>query len=174
MILAMHPLLSELSGGDRRSIGKADEVVDRVLKNPKLLSVLFDGMLSPDRVIRMRCADAAEKVSSKCPEYLEPYKEKLIHQIAKIDQQEVHWHVAQMLPRLELDQKERVVVFSILIGYLNDKSNIVKTFSMQALADLAKDDKDLRRKVIPLLQDLMETGSPAMKSRGKKLLKELL
>jgi hypothetical protein len=44
---------------------------------------------------------------------------------------------------------------------------------MQALADLAEKDINLRAKVIPLLEELTRTGSPSMKSRGQKLLHKL-
>jgi len=78
-----------------------------------------------------------------------------------------------MIPRLELSEEERAVVVEILLDYLNDKSKIVKTFSMQALADLAEQDAGLRSQVIQLLEELTRTGSPAMKSRGRKLLDKL-
>jgi hypothetical protein len=130
-------------------------------------------MSSEDPLVRMRSADVVEKITTVHPEYLQPHKEKLIRQIANVEQQEVRWHVAQMLPRLYLDPAERAVVFSILLGYLNDESKIVKTFSMQALADLAEDDATLRPRVVGLLEDLTRTGSPAMKSRGRKLLDRL-
>lgn len=79
-----------------------------------------------------------------------------------------------MIPRLELNQEERTNVFEILLGYLHDRSNIVKTFSMQAMADLAEKDTYLRVRVIPLLEELTRTGNPAMKSRGRKLLQKLV
>jgi len=78
-----------------------------------------------------------------------------------------------MLPRLEWSQEERAAIVGILLGYLDDESKIVKTFTMQALADLAEKDANLRPRVIELLKDLTETGSPAMKSRGQKLLERL-
>ena len=166
-------ILKKLSGGDRRSIGRVSEVVTDVLNNPTLFEVVFHGMVSDDPVIRMRSADAIEKITARCPEYLQPYKTKLIQQVAKIEQQEVRWHVAQMVPRLELIEEERAVVVEILLGYLDDKSKIVKTFSMQALADLAEQDAGLRSQIIPLLEELIRTGSPAMKSRGRELLERL-
>ena len=169
----MKDVLKKLEGGDRRSIGRVSEVVADVLNDPSLFEAVFNGMLSDDPIIRMRSADAAEKITAKHPEYLQPYKEKLIQQVAKIDQQEVRWHVAQMFPRLELSGEERAVAVEILLDYLNDKSKIVKTFSMQALADFAERDADLRPKVIQLLEELTTTGSPAMKSRGRKLLEKL-
>ncbi len=99
--------LEKLVGGDRRSIGRVDEVVADVMNNPSLFGIVFDGMLSDDPLLRMRCADAAEKITEKQPGFLQPYKEKLIKEVAKIEQPEVRWHVAQMIPRLEVDQEER-------------------------------------------------------------------
>jgi len=90
--------------------------------------------------------------------------------VARIEQQEVRWHVAQMIPRLELSREERAVAVEILIHYSDDKSKIVKTFAMQALADLAEEHLDLRAQVVELLEELVQTGSPAMQSRGRKLL----
>jgi hypothetical protein len=169
----MQEVLNKLAGGDRRSIGKSNEVVADVMRDPSLFGIVFAGMLSDDPLIRMRSADAIEKITAKHPEYLQPYKEKLIKQVAKSEQQEVRWHVAQMIPRLDLTKEERAIVLEILDDYLNDKSNIVKTFSMQALADLAEQDTNLRVRVIPLLEELTRTGSPAMRSRGRKLLQKL-
>jgi len=166
-------LLKKLEGGDRRSIGRVDEVVAQVLNDPSLFEVVFDGMLSHNPLVRMRCADAVEKITARHPEYLQPYKKKLIQQVAKIDQQEVRWHVAQMFPRLELSQEEQAIVLEVLLGYLNDRSKIVKTFAMQALADFAERDAGLRIRVIKLLEELTTTGSPAMRSRGRKLLEKL-
>ncbi len=169
----MLEVLNKLGGGDRRSIGRSNEVVADVISDPSLFEVVFNGMLSDDPLIRMRCADAVEKITVKHPEYLQPYKEKLIKQVAKSEQQEVRWHVAQLVSRLDLTREESGFVFEILLDYLNDKSNIVKTFSMQAMADLAERDVSLRAQVIPLLEELTRTGSPAMKSRGRKLLRKL-
>ena len=169
----MDGILEKLEGGDRRSIGRADEVVEEVLSNPSLFGAVFSGMLSADALVRMRSADVVEKVTAKHPEYLEPYKGELIGRVAEIEQQEVRWHVAQMIPRLRLSEEELERVVEILKGYLQDKSRIVKTLSMQALADLVEQDSSLLPKVIELLEKHTRTGSPAMQSRGRKLLVKL-
>ena len=121
----------------------------------------------------MRSADVVEKITASHPEYLQPYKKNLIEQVDRIDQQEVRWHVAQMFSRLELSKEEQTAVVEILLTYLDDQSKIVKTSSMQALADLAEREVELRPQVVELLAELTRTGSPAMKSRGRKLLKKL-
>jgi len=59
---------------------------------------------------------------------------------------------------------------AILTGYLADESSIVKTFGMQALADLAEQDTSLLDQVVPLIERLSKTGTPAMRSRGRRLL----
>jgi len=169
----MSGLLAKLEGGDRRSIGRADEVVQDVLHDPALFDEVFRGLWSENDLIRMRCADVAEKVTLTHPELLQPYKQPLLERVARIPQQEVRWHVAQMLPRLELSQEERAWAVGILRGYLQDKSQIVKTFALQALADLAGKDAALRPQVIQWLEQLTAAGSPAVKSRGRKLLARL-
>lgn len=63
-----------LSGGDRRSIGAANQVVPMVLAEPALVAQVFAGFTSDDPVVRMRCADVAEKVTAQQPELLQPYK----------------------------------------------------------------------------------------------------
>jgi hypothetical protein len=169
----MHPLLKKLQGGDRRSIGKSSEVVSEVLEDPGLFPVVFHGMTDEDPLVRMRCADVAEKITARRPELLQAHKRELLREVATIDQQEVRWHVAQMIPRLALNRTERRTAAGILQGYLGDDSRIVRTFAMQALADLAERDAALRPQVVRMISTLARTGSPAMRSRGRKLLIKL-
>ena len=169
----MEPILTKLAGTDRRSIGNSNEVVSDVLSDPSLFDIVFKGMCCNDPVLRMRCADVVEKVTVRHPEYLVPYKRDLINEVAKIKQQEVRWHVAQLFSRLELTHNDRKAVLNILSEYLEDKSKIVKTFTMQAIADIAYQDKNLKPGIIQKLEVLTREGSPAMKSRGRKLLAKL-
>jgi len=170
----MSKILHKLKGGDLRSIGRADEVVQDILRNPSLFGEVFEGMLNDDPLIRMRSADALEKVSLKHPEYLKPYKTRLISEVSKIKQQEVRWHVAQMFPRLEINDRERDRIIKTLLSYIDtSESKIVKTFSMQTLADLAGRDETIRPQIIKILKNLVGTGSPAMKNRGNKLIDKL-
>lgn len=122
----------------------------------------------------MRSADVIEKFTSKHPEYLNPYKNKLLYEISKINQKEVRWHVCQIIPRLELNTKEFDQAFILFKEYFDDNSSIVKTFVMQALFDLAQLNKNLMPRVTSIINDCLESGSPAMKSRAKKLIHQLL
>lgn len=169
----MHSLLQSLSGGDRRSIGAANEAVPAVLAQPELLEVLFQGLDGGDPVLRMRCADVAEKVSAKRAQLFLPYKDRLFGLLAASRQQEIRWHVAPILVRLPLSKQEEAKVLIILKTYLNDRSSIVKTMAMQAMADIAAGNPDLRPDITHLLVALTRAGTPAMKARGRKLLNRL-
>ncbi len=166
-------LLKKLEGGNRRSIGRVEDVVREVLGDPDLFGVLFDGMSHPDPLVRMHSADAVEKLTADRPEWLAPYKHRLLRQVAACEQQEVRWHAAQLFSRVKWTPRERRRVVEILAGYLSDESKIVKTFSMQALADIALQDAGLRPGILRQLEALTRTGSPAMRSRGRKLLAQL-
>jgi hypothetical protein len=110
------------------------------------------------------------KITSLRPDLLQPYTRELLRKVAPIDQQEVRWHAAQLIPRIELNRIERRAAAEILSRYLRDDSRIVKTFAMQALADLAEGDAVLRPGIVRTINRLTRTGSPAMRSRSRKLL----
>jgi HEAT repeat protein len=166
-------ILDLLQGGDRRTIGRSDQVAALVSEAPELFPVLIEGLWSEDPLVRMRAADAAEKVTRKNRELLQPYKGELLGLMAETEQQELRWHLAAMVPRLELNAKQRNLATSLLVGYLEDRSSIVKTFALQGLADLAQDDPSIRPGVIDILRQATRTGSAAMKARGRKLLVRL-
>jgi hypothetical protein len=163
-------LLKRLRGGDRRSIGRSNEVVELVFKRPVLFAELIHGMCAADPLVRMRAADAAEKVSLKQPDLLRPFKGKLLRLLDEAEEQELRWHLAQMVPRLPLTSKERLRAAATFRRYLQDRSSIVKTCAMQAIADIAAHDESLLSEIKALLQDSMRSGTAAMKARARKLL----
>ena len=172
----MNPILKKLEGGDLRSIGNADEVAVEAEKDPSILKILLsEGIFSQDPVVRARSADAAEKVGRKKPECIQPFKMLILNKASKINQKEVRWHVAQMLSCLTLNNSERRKAEELLFTWVDsdDKSSIVKVFSLQALADLATQDKEIVERLHAKLEETLRTGSPALKSRSRKLTKQL-
>jgi hypothetical protein len=166
-------LLDRLRGGDRRSIGNSNNVVAQVLADPRQFKQLLRGLWSPDPVLAMRSADAAEKITAANPGLLAPHKAELLGLLRETTQQEIRWHLCLMLPRLTLTTAERRRAAASLRTYLNDPSSIVRTFTLQALADLSVHDGALREEVVELLQQAARSGTAAMKARARKLLKQL-
>ena len=169
----MNSIVRKLRAGDLRQKGKSEEVVADVLKKPQLFRDVLAGILEAEPGVRMRASDAVEKITRLRPELLQPYKKDFLNVFARINQKEVRWHLAQILPRFELTKKERQQVFDILVSFLEDDSRIVKTFAMQGLADIAEMDRTYLRRVVKIVERLMASGIPAIQSRGKRLLPRL-
>ena len=169
----MHPLVAKLQGTDGRSIGRSEEVVGDVLADPSQFRVVFDAMLVPDPVVRVRAADAVQKITRRRPDLLQGLENRVLFDLAATGQPEVRWHVAQLAARLALTPPQRARAITMLRGLIDDDSRIVRTCAMRALADLAEHDEQMRRWVRPLLAELTRTGTPAMSSRGRKVLARL-
>jgi hypothetical protein len=166
-------ILAHLEGGDRRSIGRSDQVAAIVAKNHALFPELIKGWWSADPLVRMRAADATEKVAREIPALFRPYKKELLGLMAEAEEPELRWHLAVMVPRLRLNSRERQLVTRLLSRYLEDRSSLVKTFALQGLADLTVNDPNIRSEVIEILRQATRQGTPAMKARSRKLLRQL-
>jgi hypothetical protein len=171
--MARNELKDWLEGGDRRSIGRSNEVAALVLRERRRFPELIGFLWSDDPVVRMRAADAAEKISAQKPNLLSPFKAELLGLLLEAKQQELRWHLALMIPRLALTTKERQRAAEGLRRYLEDRSSIVKTFALQGLTELAAVDRSLLPEVREILEAAERAGTPAMRARARKLLKTL-
>ena len=151
-------------------IGRADKVAELVSREPKFFAQLIAGLWSEDALVRMRAADAAEKVTRERGDLLQPYKRELLGLLSEARQQELRWHLAVMVPRLALTAKERLAAVAALNHYLEDRSSIVKTFSLQGLAELAQEEPGMRPRVVEILREASRKGTAAMKARSRKLM----
>jgi hypothetical protein len=64
-------ILDELQGGDRRSVGRSNQVVKTVRRQPALFPALIDDMHHDDEVVRIRATDALEQLTVMNPERIQ-------------------------------------------------------------------------------------------------------
>lgn len=166
-------ILALLRGGDRRTIGRANEVAAIISREKRLFPKLIAGLWSAERLVRMRAADATEKITRKHPDLLVKYAKELLGLMNEAKEPELRWHLAAIVPRLPLDAREHKLAVAGLNRYLKDRSSIVKTAAIQGLADLARQEPQIRTQIVEILRNSMRTGTPAMKARSRKLLLEL-
>ena len=163
-----------LSGGDMRTIGRANETARKAAQSPAIFARLIDLLFDSDPAVRMRAADALEKATNKKPGLLLPHRPMLIRRLGEFSQQEVQWHVAQMLGYLPLSESQMNKVFPVLARWARKSpSQIVKVNCIQALADLTRSHPKWRSRVISLIHGLARNGSAAIKARAKRLLPQL-
>lgn len=162
-----------LAGGDRRSIGRSNQLVELLRKQPDLLPDVIREMWNPDPVVAMRTADVVEKLTRTGPESLQPFGKELLGLAEETTQQELRWHLAAMIPRLKLSAAEQRKAVALFTRYLDDKSSIVKTFALQGLFELAVHNPVLRPEVEERLRIAMRSGTPAMRARSRMLLSRI-
>jgi HEAT repeat protein len=162
-----------ITGRHRLHAGRANQVATLVLAQPKKISQLIECLWDEDAGVANRAADALERATFHQPSLAEPWKDALLGLIAEAEQNKLRWNLALFVPRLQLSVPEAQRAAAALRTYLEDKSSIVKTAAMHGLADLTHHDPSLRPEVLDMLRILSRSGTPAMRARGRILLKKL-
>ncbi|MGB8259866.1 MAG: hypothetical protein WCE75_05930, partial [Terracidiphilus sp.] len=75
--------------------------------------------------------------------------------------------------RLRLSRAECRRVAASLESWFSDRSSVVKTCALQALAELTRQDPSLLPRVLDLLRVEGRGGTPAMRARSRVLLEQL-
>lgn len=162
--------LLEQKGGQQQ---KSRALVDLIAANPAAFPELMFGLWHVEGYVRERAADAIELIAQEHPRYLQPFKAELLGLMAEARPASVRWHLAQMVSRLTLNKKERLRAVGLLREYLEDRSSIVRAFAMESLVDLTRPDPALFAETVAMIRASTKTGPPAMRARGRMLLKHL-
>lgn len=160
-------------GRHRLDVGRSDEVADLVLANPRKIRQLIECLWDKDPGTSNRAADALERATFHKPELAQPWKESLIGLMAETEQNKLRWNLALLTPRLKLTVTDAQRLAVILRSYLDDRYSIVKTAAMHGLTTLTRHDPELLPEVLDMLRILSRSGTPAMRARGRILLKSL-
>ena len=168
----MNRLLGQLSGGDLRSIGNSNAIVKHV-RSQSQFDCLFKGLFHHDRLIVMRAADAIEKVTQKVPGYLLPHKQSLLGLLYVATDKELKWHIALLVPRLNLTKSELRKTRATLMYWALDtnESRIVRVNSIQGLFDLLQHSPGQRKDLENILAQLDRQQVPSIRARIRKLKK---
>jgi hypothetical protein len=140
-----------LGVGDRRTVGRVAEVVDWFEQSGAKAGPLVELLWDADAGVRMRAADALEKLSRTKPACLKSWKAELLGLLVETEQAEVLWHLELMLPRMELTAGQRGRVWQRLRELLSHPSSIVKTNAMQAMWELSEGNPALGAEIFAFL-----------------------
>jgi len=162
-------------GGKSNSLGKVNEVIEIVLADQLRLDELYDCLFDEDAWIRMRAADALEKICRQHSEWLQPYIDRLSTDLATSTQPSIQWHMAQIYGEVELTKEQKEFAINWLKRLLSTKEVdwIVAANAMDTLVQFAKTGALSTTEVIPLLKIQQKHRSNAVIRRADKLLAEL-
>jgi hypothetical protein len=162
-----------LAPGRRLDIGQVREVATLVLKNPRKSGQVVECLWDEEPGVANRAADALERASSRRPEILASWKEALLDRMLDAGENKLRWNLALTIFRTPLSKAESERAAAILRSWLDDKSSIVKTCAMHGLAGLTRWNAALLPEVLDMLRVLSRSGTPAMRARGRILLKRM-
>jgi hypothetical protein len=163
-----------LSGGTRTSVGNADRVIGELVSAPAGLAEIYELFLDGDPVVAMRASYVAMKVAEQNPESVRPFSADLLKNLELYTQQEVRWHIPQLLVHLHLTDTERRRAYDVVMDWAEtDKSKIVGFYGFQAAADFVETDPSLRDNFIPRIRKANVNGAKSIQNRCKKIAKQL-
>jgi hypothetical protein len=161
-----------LMGRDLRSI-KQNSIVVQAVQDQHAFDELFSLIFHHERPLVLRAVDAVEKITITHPAFLIPHKRQLLNVLKSADHKELKWHIAQLIPRVELDKDELTDVWHILSYWALNKneSKIVRVNSLQGLFDLAKLHNEFRTDVTRIIREVDREMIPSIQARVRKLKK---
>lgn len=162
-----------LTPGRRLDCGYACEVAALLLKNPRKTGQVVECLWDEEAGIANRAADALERASGRRPQILARWKEALLDRMLDAGENKLRWNLALMMTRTQLTEAETARAATVLRSWLDDKSSIVKTSAMHGLAGLTRWDNSMLPEVLDMLRVLSRSGTPAMRARGRILLKRM-
>jgi hypothetical protein len=118
-----------------------------------------------------RAARALKHISEADPTCLYAWRRKLLQAAFDAQDVRVQWNLTIVIGRLPLRGADKGVAIDLMFERLRDPSGLNRTFALQALFDLSENDPELRNRILPLLREALESGTPAMRARARRLLK---
>ncbi len=125
-------------------MGRVREVAELIRKEPRRAARVIELLWDDDSGVASRAADVLERISHDpspaLRRILAGYKEALLGLLPDARFIKLRWNLAFVIPRLPLTLLEARRAAATLETFLEDRSSIVKTAALQALADLTRHD----------------------------------
>lgn len=165
-----------LTGGHPNSLGRTIELVELVLAQPERLEELYHCYFSNDEVVRLRTSNAIKRVTKAHPDWIVPYLDRLLTEVAAIDQASAQWTLAQLFDELSdrMSAEQLAQAKQVLQRNLAQHHDwIVLNHTMQTLANWSATDEALRLWLKPHLARLAQDGRKSVAKRAAKLSQQL-
>lgn len=169
---ALDEILKYLKGGDLRSVGSVADLIPQIRCQADF-DQLFSLLHLDNRLIVMRAVDAIDKITVVHPEYLYGHIKELMLFLSTAKNKEFKWHLSLLISRISLSGEDMEKAWGIIRSWAMNplESKIVRVNAIQALYDLSKRNKHLRKELTALIPLLQKEGIPSINSRIRKLYK---
>jgi HEAT repeat protein len=160
-------------GGDLRSDGRSNEVVEKVLADPSLFPDLIRGLSVEDDVVRGRAADALEKVARTHHSLYAPYLPLLLRKAREDEVYMVRFHLAMIFGYIEVEEEMKKKIIDTLFYLLADDSVFVQSWSIVSLTIIGLNDPHYKAGIIDKIRPLMVSNSKAVRRKAENAIAAL-
>jgi hypothetical protein len=162
-------------GGKTNSLGRAGEVLNTVLGDKSMLVELYDCLFADDAWVRMRAADCLEKVCRVHPDWIEPYIDRMLHDLVSSKQPSIQWHLAQMIVEVKLTEDQRQHAIAWLKKLLSsiEVDWIVSVNSMKTLVQFSHEGTLAKGEVMPLFEIQRQHTSNTVRKKAAQFLQDI-
>jgi len=123
-----------------------------------------------DKAVVERVARTLKKIAERDGAALYAWRKRLLEEAFRAGDVRVQWNLTIVLGKMPLKGADKSLAVELMFERLRDKSGLNRTMAMQALMDLSQEDEGLRARVMPIVRQSLEGGTPAMRARARKLL----
>ena len=152
------------------------KIVQYVGTDPEKFEELVHLFLTGPYRVTQRAAWPLSNCVELHPELVKPHLNKLITFLGKSGEHDsVKRNTLRFLQFISIPKSLQGKTADLCFQFLcNTKEPVaIRVFAMTVLANLAKENPELKNEIIPIIEDQMPYGSAGFVSRGKKLLKQL-
>jgi len=172
----MEPFRLMLTGGHPNSLGRTLEVVAAVLDTPDQMEELYQCFFGDDEIVRLRAANAIRRVFKDRPDWFSSYADRLLGEIAAIDQPSTKWTLAQLFlehqKSLTPDQRTRAI--EVLIANLHSEDDwIAVNMTMKTLERWVKHEPAIIPRIEVRTRALADDRRKSVANGARKLLKAM-
>lgn len=158
------------------TLGRTEEAVEAVLADKARIDELYQCYFQADEWVRLRTSSAFKRLWKADVKLVLPFLPGFISDVSKIDQPSVQWTFALMCHDLDshLTAQQRRTCKSRLKGYLESSGDwIVENNTITALGHWAQSDAQLRKWLLPKLEELAQSHRKSVARRSQKWIDEL-
>ncbi len=162
-------------GGKSNSLGRVNDVIEIVLANKARLDELYNCLFEKDPWLRMRAADALEKICRINHDWFQPYIKRFLGELTVCTQASIQWHMAQIFRQVKLTKKQKLEAITWLKALISTKDVdwIVSANTMITLFQFTQDGSFSNDEMRVLLKIQQSHKSNAVIKRANKFLTAL-
>lgn len=157
----------------RRDLRKPESMneIQKLVTDQRSFDELFQLIFHHERPLVVRAVKAVEKITLTHHEYLAPHKPQLLSLLKSADHKELKRRIAQLLPRINLNNRELDNTWHVLMYWaLNrNESKIVRVNALQGLFELSRQDLHLQKDFKQVMSVVERDRATSIQDKVKKL-----